>query len=357
MLAIQSLKLFLGILEILSKIKYTRNRYLKKYYGNFIRKRMIKDNPSVSVVIPVYNHEKYIRESVESALNQDYDNFEVIVVDDGSTDNTSLILKEFDNRIVYIRQKNQGTAAALNKGIKNAKGKLIAWLSSDDLFLPEKIKYQVRKLHNEPSLALVYTDWIMIDSQGQELKVVNSRLPPSESFVREMLRVNFINGSSVLIRRSSFEKVGYFDETLPTDSDGDMWFRLLKNGYQFGHIPLPLIKYRWHSSNLSHKSRMHQACKDQVHVRALESFSAQELFGDLLKKKDIGIDSAYAELAWLFTRQFLFQSAKTVMKKFINDRFSFKRYLLWWTLLIVNTKPVFSILLVLLSLIHRLRHK
>lgn len=299
----------------------------------------------VSIVIPVYNDERYIQESVESALNQDYENLEVIVVDDGSTDATPEILKEFGERIRYIRQENQGTAAALNNGIRHAKGSLIAWLSSDDLFLPGKIKHQVRKFQEEPFLALVYTDWIMIDSQGRELKVVRSPCPPPESFAIEMLRGNFINGSSVLIRRDCFEKVGYFDEALLTDSDGDMWFRLLENGCRFGHVPTPLTKYRWHSGNLSHRYKLHQTCKDQVRSRALQAFSAQELFGDLLEKKRIGVDLAYERLAFTLARQFLFRAASAAMKTSMQNRFSLKRTILLVSFKLMSTRLVLWALL------------
>ncbi|MEM4217279.1 MAG: glycosyltransferase family 2 protein, partial [Candidatus Methanomethylicaceae archaeon] len=231
--------------------------------------------PKVSVIIPVYNCEKYIRECVESVLSQDYENLEVIVVDDGSTDATPNILKEFGQKIRYIHQANRGAAAALNEGIRFASGSLIAWLSADDLYLPGKIIAQVQKFQEDPSLGLVYTDWIMIDAEGREILTVQAPCPPEKAFVREMLKGNFINGSSVLIRRECFERAGYFDERLPADVDGDMWFRLLKHGYRFGHVPKLLLKYRWHPSNLSHNYRLMQTCKDKVRLKVIETFSAE----------------------------------------------------------------------------------
>lgn len=303
--------------------------------------------PLVSVVIPVYNDEKYIQECVKSALNQDYENLEVIVVDDGSSDSTLKILQTFGEKIHYIHQENRGTAAALNKGIQNASGELIAWLSSDDLFLPKKIERQVEKFLEKPLLELVYTDWIMIDSQGKEVKVVHCPSPPVERFVLEMLQENFINGSSIVIRRECFEKVGYFDETLPADSDGDMWFRMLKKGCHFGHLPIPLIKYRWHAGNLSHRYKLAESCKDRVRFKALQTFSSYELFSDISTYQKNAFDFAYEQLALMFARQWLFRSAAVAMTKAMNNGFSLKRRIMRMMFRIMRIEPLLSLLLVL----------
>jgi len=303
--------------------------------------------PLVSVVIPVYNDEQYIQECLESVLNQDYENLEIIVVDDGSSDSTPKILQTFDKRLHYIHQENRGTAAALNKGIQNANGELIAWLSSDDLFLPKKIERQVEQFLKNPLLELVYTDWIMIDSHGQELKSVHCPSPPAERFVIEMLKNNFINGSSVIIRRECFERVGYFDETLPADSDGDMWFRMLKKGCHFGHVPITLVKRRWHSGNLSHKYKLVESCKDRVRFRALQTFSPYELFGDSGEKNVQDIDYAYEQLALTFARQWLFMAAGAAMKKAIHSRFCLRRRLLRIMFRIMMIEPLFSLVLLL----------
>lgn len=301
--------------------------------------------PIVSVVIPVYNHEEYIRESVESALSQDYDNLEVIVVDDGSTDATPEVLRTFGSRIRYIRQKNGGTAAALNTGIRHARGSLISWLSSDDVFLPGMIKRQVAELNKEPSFAMVYADFVEIDSHGKELRVVHCPFLPVGEFAIELLKGNFINGSSVLIRKGCFEHVGLFDESLPTDSDGDMWFRLLKNGYEFGHIPEAFVKYRWHSSNLSHKYKLHHYCKDRVRVRALRAFSDRELFRKKSEKEQVRFDLAYEKLALVFARQFLFRAAWAAMEKSMKTCFSPQRGGLWLLFRVMSIRPILSLLL------------
>lgn len=283
----------------------------------------MRNMPKVSVIIPAYNQEKYIRECVQSMLSQDYEDLEVIVVDDGSTDATPEILREFGKRIRYIRQENKGPAGALNKGMRVAQGELVAWLGADDMYLPGMVNYQVSKFQEDPSLALVYTDWIMIDAQGREIKVVRSPYPPPEKFARTMLAGNFINGSTVLMRKECHEKVGYYDENLKASVDGDMWFRLLKHGFKFGHIPIPLVKYRWHPANISHKFRLMQKHRDNVHLKAFKAFSSQGLFNST---------SELEQLSFAFAKQFSFRSAATVIKKAgeIENKFSFRRGFLWF---------------------------
>lgn len=303
-----------------------------------------KNTALVSIIIPVYNHERFIHESVTSALNQIYDNIEVIVIDDGSTDNTSNVLKEFEDRILYIRQENRGTAASLNRGIQSSAGTFIAWLSSDDVFLPQKIQMQIELFEKEQSLDLVYTDWIMIDADGKEIKVVRHTPPLSGNYARSIIKGNFINGSSVLLRKECFHQAGYFDESLVTDSDGDMWLRLLKHSFNFGHVSMPLLKYRWHSGNLSRKSFIHNSYKDIVRTKAIKTYGVEELFGDLVKDNQFKPDSAYADLASFLTRKFLFKSAKSACTKSIQYKISMKNIPLLIFVLSIGLKPVTFIL-------------
>jgi len=295
--------------------------------------------PKVSIIIPVYNCEKYIRECVESALAQDYENIEVIVVDDGSIDATPEILKEFGDKIRCIRQENQGAAAALNNGVRIASGSLIAWLSADDVFMPQKIKYQVKEFKKDPSIALVYTDCIIIDAAGRELKEEHTYCPPPERFIREMLMGFFVTSPTVVIRRECIEKVGYFDENLLAYVDADIQLRLLKY-YRFAHIPIHLAKYRWHSDNQSHNYKLLQKSRDRIFLKVLEDFSPQEIFGDLLKTKDVG--AAYEWLALIFARQFTFQAASVAMRKALREKFTLKRAILLKLFQLMSTRWILS---------------
>jgi hypothetical protein len=151
--------------------------------------------------------------------------------------------------------------------------------------------------------------------------------------------------------------VGYFDETLPADSDGDMWLRLLKNGCRFGHVPIPLIKYRWHSGNLSHRYKLAESCKDRVRLRALQTFAPYEVFSDITKYQKNAIDLAYEQLALVFARQWLFRSAAVAMTKAMNNGFCLKRRLMWMIFIIMRIKPFRSLLLIVRKLRFRLRTK
>lgn len=299
----------------------------------------------VSVIIPVYNQEKYIRECVESVLNQDYKNIEIIVVDDGSTDNTAEILKEFGKKIRYQRQENRGAAGAFNAGLRMAEGSLVAWLSSDDFYLPGKIRAQVDKFLESPNIAVVYTDWVMVDEEGRDLKVFRFPCPPVKQFVRKMIIWDFVTGSSMMFRKECLEKVGYFNEVLPTVNDAELVFRLLKYGYRVAHVAEPLAKYRLRPGNLSHNYRLMQIGKDQVRSKAVEMFSAKELFGDLAKSDNFNEGVAYEKLAWRLVLTFHFRAAKQALQKAVHaGGYSLRRMLLSGVLKVLDTKPLLELL-------------
>jgi len=234
----------------------------------------------VSVIIPVFNHEKYIAECVESVLGQTYRDFEVVVVDDGSTDRTPEILKRYGDRIRYIRQSNRGGAGALNTAIRNSRGEYIAWLSSDDVFLPAKLEEQVAHFEQHPEVDVTYTDFLVIDGEGKVTGEVRSPYyPDKKRFRYEMFVGNFVNGSSVMFRRKCIEETGYFDEEMRYHADGNMWFRMLKR-HEFGHIPIPLLKYRWHDTNISHHFRGMRKYLDLYYRKILKAYPCEEIFPD-----------------------------------------------------------------------------
>ncbi|KLU63989.1 MULTISPECIES: glycosyltransferase [Desulfosporosinus] len=207
--------------------------------------------PLVSVVIPTYNHARYITQAVESALKQTYQNVEILVVDDGSTDNTAEVIKPYLTQVHYIYKENGGTSSALNYGIEQAAGKYVCWLSADDMFEPEKTAKQVLLLESDPSLGFCYTSFMIIDALGNITHLIRSFYTANtHDMVLRLMDACFINGSTVMMRKSALEKTGGFDETLPTAHDYDMWFRLLRNG-PCGFIDEQLLKYRWHGENMS----------------------------------------------------------------------------------------------------------
>ncbi|MGB9694174.1 MAG: glycosyltransferase family 2 protein [Fervidobacterium sp.] len=197
----------------------------------------------MSVVLPTYNRAHLLRRAVQSILNQTYQNFEVIVVDDCSSDNTENVVKGFcDERIRYVRhEKNKGAAAARNTGIKAARGEYIAFQDSDDEWLPEKLEKQMKAFDSWPSnLGVVYTSFWLIDQNRKTF------CPPL--FVKQtdgeihdaLLETNFVSTPTAVVRKECFEKAGIFDENLPRLQEWELWIRISKH-YYFKHINEPLV--------------------------------------------------------------------------------------------------------------------
>jgi len=207
--------------------------------------------PLVSAIIPNYNYARYVGEAVESALGQTYPNIEVIVVDDGSTDNSLEVLQQYRERIKIIEQKNSGVCVARNRGVAESTGEYIAFLDADDVWLPEKIEKQVAKLASGKDLGLVHVGVIDIDASGNELATHLNGMAGDVSVELMMFEKAVIlgGGSGVMIPRTVFNKVEGFDETLSTSADWDLYFRI-SSAYSVGFIGEPLLRYRLHGSNM-----------------------------------------------------------------------------------------------------------
>jgi glycosyltransferase involved in cell wall biosynthesis len=205
---------------------------------------------SVSVVIPTYNYGHYVGAAVESVLAQTYQPDEVIVVDDGSTDDTAGRLVPYMSRISYIHQHNQGLPAARNRGIKAARGKYVALLDSDDLWHPRKLESQIQFLHQSPETGLVACEMIRDIERGwPELNGSLSRSPRRFSVEDLLVRSRF-GPSSVVVHRDCFDKVGLFDTGLRSAEDRDMWLRIA-SCFPVVKIDAPLWWYRLHGGNMS----------------------------------------------------------------------------------------------------------
>ncbi|MGM0568516.1 MAG: glycosyltransferase family 2 protein, partial [Elusimicrobiota bacterium] len=168
-------------------------------------------NPKYSVIIPVYNRPELIREAAESVLHQTYRNFELIIIDDGSTDSTPEAVKSFrDPRIKYIRQKNAGPAAARNRGVRISSGKYIAFLDSDDRWLKYKLSETDKAIEENPDYYIYHTQekWYR---KGKILNQKKKHKKPQGYVFENCLKLCCISISTVVVRRSLFEKVGFFD--------------------------------------------------------------------------------------------------------------------------------------------------
>ncbi|AFM39690.1 glycosyl transferase [Desulfosporosinus acidiphilus SJ4] len=226
--------------------------------------------PKVSVVIPTYNHARYLPYALESVLQQSYPNLEVLVVDDGSTDGTSELMKPYLPKIRYLFKENKGTPSTLNLGLLHSTGKYICWLSADDAFLGDKVAKQVALMESEPSFGFSYTSFIVMDGNGHVQYEVNSPYyPDKKEMVKNLFQGCFINGSSVMMRSSALKQIGNFDENLPQAHDYDLWFRFLR-AYNCGFLNDYLLAYRWHGGNMSQNPD--EACSLVVRERARQLF-------------------------------------------------------------------------------------
>ncbi len=218
--------------------------------------------PRVSVIIPTFNAANYLEETLASVLGQTYKDIEVIVVDDGSTDNTAELVVKFGNRIRYVRQTNSsGPSWPRNVGICLAKGSLISFFDSDDVMLPDKIGSAVRLFERRPEIGMVFTNFAVCDENG---RVAPGRFLDRYDYFHSMNRFqvsekaflfrggdifdglffeNFIGTSSVMVRKDVFSKIGLFDHGLRTSEDRDMWFRISKE-YDAGYVEMVGHLYR-----------------------------------------------------------------------------------------------------------------
>jgi len=212
----------------------------------------MKNNLKISVIIPTYNRAFLLPRAIKSVLNQTFQDFELIIIDDGSTDNTKDVVEEIkkkDKRIIYIYQDNQGLPKALNTGIKNTKGKYIAFLESDDEWLPEKLEEQIKLFRN--NIGIVSCNLVFINEITHKKGVY--KLCPFTSIENFLHNPhNYIyNNSSIIISRVVAKKIGLWDESLKVFSDLDYYIRIIRAGYVIDFVKRSLVKYYIHDNNLS----------------------------------------------------------------------------------------------------------
>ena len=199
--------------------------------------------PLVSVVIPVFNSERFLREAVQSVLDQKYSPVEIIIVDDGSTDGTATVARSLGETVRYLHQTNQGPAAARNRGIEHAQGSLIAFADADDLWPSKKLELQLPYLINDPAIEIVMGRI----QQVRLLKTVNGQTQ-AEEFDEPAFSVNL---GSAVIRESVFERVGLFDETMRYSEDVDWFMRAREAGAAIVTIDAVTLLYRQHEDNMT----------------------------------------------------------------------------------------------------------
>lgn len=248
----------------------------------------------VSVIIPAYNAMVYLPETMKSVLKQTYDDFEVIVVNDGSSDQTEQWVSQItDPRVRLICQRNQGSSAARNTGINQARGEYIAFLDADDLWEPTKLEKQVHCLEQDPEAGLVYTWTALIDEKGESRGKVIANYAEGNVW-KTLIECNILEcGSTPMIRRCCFESVGVFDINLGSlCDDWEMWIRIASR-YSFKVVKEPLVYYRAHSNSTSKNWEL----MEQAYSKTIEKvFSSAQ--SDLLYLKSRSYGYANLCLAW-----------------------------------------------------------
>ncbi len=222
----------------------------------------------VSVIISCYNYAKYLPFCLESVLCQTYGDFEIIIVNDGSTDNTAEVVEEYlpNPLIRYIRQENAGQAHAKNTGIRAATGEFIAFLDSDDFWETDKLKKQM-PLFSDPRVGVVYSRARFIDENGRSLNLSvggEYQRPRTGRITEHLFFDNFIPFSSSIVRRECLGKAGIFDESIKMGIDWDLWLRISVH-FGFAYVDEPLLIYRiGHSGQMSRNFEERQRCSDRI---------------------------------------------------------------------------------------------
>ena len=194
----------------------------------------------VSVIIPVYNSASYISTAVDSVLNQSYKNLEIIIVDDGSEDNIGEAIEKYGHKVRYICQKNEGPAAARNLGIRNAAGDLIAFLDSDDEWLPQKLELSVRYMENE-SIGMVFSSALLCSKTNDALMEYKCSMNSTSDIRRSLLRECSIILPTVVVRKAVLDNVGVFNEDLLFGEDWELFYRIARK-HSLKAIDIPLVR-------------------------------------------------------------------------------------------------------------------
>lgn len=252
-------------------------------------------NPSVSVIMPVYNGEKYISNALDSLLAQSFDDWELVIVNDGSTDSSAKKIEPYFElaNIRYIYQDNRGVAAALNRGIEFSSGDFIALLDQDDIYLPDKLSLQISLMREHPDIALAHGDIKLIDGEGREIIPLVPWITDASGYCFATLFVsNRIAAPTVMLRKTHLSVTGVFDESLNYGLDYDLWLRI-SHRFPIGYINRTLALYRRHDANMS--ASKNDILRYEGALKALRK--ALEMFPDTVIQ--VGEDQVTSRLKWL----------------------------------------------------------
>jgi glycosyltransferase involved in cell wall biosynthesis len=241
--------------------------------------------PTISVIIPAYNSEQTIKETVESVLNQTFTDFELIVVDDSSQDGTLKIVSQIqDPRLQVFSYPHAGGAVSRNRGFSQSSGEFIAFLDSDDLWLPDKLEVQLKALQENPQAAVAYSWLDCVDESGNFVRQGSHRTENGDIFAKLYLVPFVESGSNPLIRRQALLDVGCFDESLTAGQDYDLYLRLAAR-YHFVAVPSTKVLYRIRSNSMTANFRRHEVTSLEVRERIFSQ--ANKALSPFLKHQSI----------------------------------------------------------------------
>lgn len=230
------------------------------------------NGPVISVITPTYNRADFLPEAVRSVLDQTFKDFELLIVDDGSTDNTPEVLEPFlkDGRVLYEFQQNQGQSAARNRALAKARGQFICFLDSDNAWLPNKLEHQLEAFDQHPEVDIVYGDIVTIDEEGRELSRKNMRRY-SGHIASHMLKDNFVSMNTTMARRYCFDEMGGMSGKRRVADDYDLWLRFSAK-YRFLYLPEVFAKYRVMADQISSDKRRRFDTNEQIILDFLRDY-------------------------------------------------------------------------------------
>jgi glycosyltransferase involved in cell wall biosynthesis len=300
------------------------------------------NNVRISVVIPVYNAEDHIEDTINSVLNQTEKNVEIIVVDDGSTDTSPMKLEHYKETIKKVRIVNSGgPSKPRNVGIKNSTSSYISFFDADDIMFPDKLDYSIKYLERFKKAGLLCSEFSSINPKGNRIKekylkdytefraslipteIDNLYVLPAERAYYHLLRANFIGTSSVACPRKVLEEVGGFDESMKNADDIDMWRRITKAGYDILFVDEPLHGYRIGLDSISARGGL---SRFPAMIKGLEKEMKSLQSSEDIKIVSLRLSNLYQDFGWVLRKNMKFTEAIKAYKKSLNYKKSLKNF-------------------------------